>query len=126
MIDNFTNKIGLHLDLISSKTNNIYDAMGGFVNRTIQKKSLELKEHLEQVRQQQVYDHAISLQMTQMKLRDTQIDRLQTRLREFITFEHQINYRVTEIEKKEACMVSKLENAICFGKAFFVMTALVS
>ena len=55
-----------------------------------------------------------------MKLKDAQMRRLQGKVRDFIKMEKELKERVAVVEKQDMNLVSKLEQAMCFGKVLFI------
>jgi hypothetical protein len=47
--------------------------------------------------------------------------RLQAKLRDFIRIEKELQSKIKEVTQKDENLVSKLEEAICFGKLLFIM-----
>lgn len=51
------------------------------------------------------------------KLKDAQLTRLQEKVKSFARTEKTLRQTISEIEQRDESLVSKLETAVCFGKA---------
>lgn len=52
--------------------------------------------------------------------------RLQGKLRDFIQIEKELRQKIKHVQDKDENLVSKLEEALCFGKLIFMMKPVVS
>ena len=60
------------------------------------------------------------------KLKEMQMLRLQGKLRDFIRIEKELRAKIKSVEDRDKNLVSKLEEAICFGKLIFMLKPLAS
>ena len=60
------------------------------------------------------------------KIKDMQMNRLQSKLRYFIRIEKELRQKIKDVRDKDQNLVTILENAICFGKVLFVVKPVVS
>ena len=51
----------------------------------------------------------------EMKLKDTQMRRLQERVRAFVGIEKDLRVTLENVTKKDKKLVNSIENAVCFG-----------
>lgn len=59
-------------------------------------------------------DHEMLLEK-EMKLKDTQMRRLQERVRAFVGIEKDLRVTLENVTKKDKKLVNSIENAVCFG-----------
>mgnify|MGYP001447344909 FL=1 len=52
--------------------------------------------------------------------------RLQGKLRDFIRIEKELRMKIKNVQDKDENLVSKLEEALCFGKMIFMLKPVVS
>lgn len=50
------------------------------------------------------------------KLKDAQLQRLQEKVKGFAQTEKALRLQISEIERRDESLVTKLETAVCFGK----------
>ena len=60
------------------------------------------------------------------KIKDMQMNRLQSKLRYFIRIEKELRQKIKDVTEKDENLVTKLEDAICFGKILFVIKPVIS
>ena len=60
------------------------------------------------------------------KIKDMQMNRLQSKLRYFIRIEKELRQKIKDVTEKDENLVTKLEEAICFGKVLFVIKPVIS
>ena len=60
------------------------------------------------------------------KLKDMQMNRLQSKLRYFIRIEKELRQKIRDVTEKDENLITILEDAICFGKVLFVIKPVVS
>ena len=60
------------------------------------------------------------------KIKDMQMNRLQSKLRYFIRIEKELRQKIKDVTDKDENLVTILEDAICFGKVLFVIRPVVS
>ena len=60
------------------------------------------------------------------KIKDMQMNRLQSKLRYFIRIEKELRQKIKDVTEKDENLVNKLEDAICFGKVLFVIKPVIS
>jgi len=59
------------------------------------------------------------------KLKDAQLTRLQEKVKSFAKTEKTLRQTISEIEQRDESLVSKLENALCFGKVMVTQRPLL-
>ena len=74
----------------------------------------------------QIEQNDQSLLHTEIKLRNSQIERLQSSLREQITFTHEAKKKIQNVENRQTDMTLKLAESKCFGKVLFSRKPIVS
>ena len=55
-----------------------------------------------------------------------QMLRLQGKLRDFIRIEKELRLKIKNVEDKDRNLVTKLEEALCFGKMIFMLKPVIS
>ncbi len=56
-----------------------------------------------------------------MKLKDAQMRRLQTKVRDFIKMEQELKTKIKEVTERDQKLINELETATCFGKVLFTI-----
>lgn len=79
------------------------------------------EQKLLEERRNQIKDHTEHINQTQLRLRDTQIQRLQDKLKEHIAKERAINESCEKITDRQTLALNKLSSCLCFGKVLFVL-----
>ena len=59
------------------------------------------------------------------KLKDAQLQRLEEKVKGFAATEKQLRMQVMEVEKRDESLVTKIENAVCFGKVVITSRPLI-
>jgi hypothetical protein len=59
------------------------------------------------------------------KLKDAQLQRLQEKVNGFAATEKKLRFEISEIEKRDESLVTKLETAVCFGKIMITSRPLI-
>mmetsp|Transcript_42285 Transcript_42285/g.40506 ORF Transcript_42285/g.40506 Transcript_42285/m.40506 type:complete len:136 (-) Transcript_42285:1730-2137(-) len=59
------------------------------------------------------------LGVTESKLKDVQLSRLQEKVKGFAQTERQLRTQIQEVEKKDEKLLEKIEKGVCFGKVMF-------
>lgn len=77
-------------------------------------------------RQKQISEVQAKLDEKDKKIKDMQMNRLQSKLRYFIRIEKELRQKIKDVTEKDENLVTKLEDAICFGKVLFVIKPVIS